>query len=227
MASEDQSQRKAGRRIAGSVLDLIGHTPLVRLNHLPEVGAAEVLAKLEAFSPGGSVKDRVALSMILAAEEQGLLDQETAVIEPTSGNTGIGLALVCAARGYRCILVMPDSMSLERTYLLQRLGAEVILTPARLNMQGAVSRAEELMHKLGKAFMPRQFENAANPDAHSRTTALEILEATDGKLDALVAGVGTGGRRSGRTPPVRSRSGPGGGAGSRGTRRGRRTRRPR
>ncbi len=188
---------KCGRRIADGVLDLIGGTPLVRLLRLPGEGSAEILCKLESYSPGGSVKDRVALQMILAAEEQGLLDRDTVVIEPTSGNTGIGLAVVCAARGYRCLLVMPDSMSLERTYLLRRLGAEVVLTPARDHMAGAVKKAEELAKKAGKVFLPRQFDNGANPAVHARTTALELLDATGGRIDALVAGVGTGGTITG------------------------------
>ncbi|MBK6923638.1 MAG: cysteine synthase A [Deltaproteobacteria bacterium] len=189
--------RKAGRRIAASILDLVGHTPLVRLQRLPAAGAAEVVAKLEGFNPGGSVKDRPALFMIEAAEAAGLLDANTVVIEPTSGNTGIGLAMVCAARGYRCILVMPDSMSLERNYLLKRLGAEVVLTPAKHHMTGAVAKAEELARKHARAFMPRQFENDGNPEAHSRSTALELLEATEGHIDALVVGVGTGGTITG------------------------------
>jgi cysteine synthase A len=195
--NRDASDGKAGDTIADSVLDLIGHTPLVRLNRLPGPGSAEVLAKLESYSPGGSVKDRLALHVIVEAERQGLIEPDTAVIEPTSGNTGIGLAVVCAARGYRCILVMPDSMSLERTYLLQRLGAEVVLTPARDHMEGAMRRADQLARGLAKWFMPLQFSNLANPEAHRRTTALEILKATDKRLDAFVAGIGTGGTLTG------------------------------
>lgn len=201
---------KCGRRIADGVLELIGGTPLVRLKRLPPPGAAEVLVKLESYSPGGSVKDRVALQMIEAAEAEGLLDADTVVLEPTSGNTGIGLAVVCAARGYRCVLVMPDSMSLERTYLLKRLGAEVVLTPARDHMAGAVKKAEELARRYPKVFLPRQFDNAANPAVHARTTALELLDAADGRIDAFVAGVGTGGTITGvggvlkaRVPGVR------------------------
>ncbi|MBX7084225.1 MAG: cysteine synthase A, partial [Nannocystaceae bacterium] len=204
-SSNDRTAAKAGLRIADGIVELVGHTPLVRLRRLPPPGAAEVVAKLEAFNPGGSVKDRPALSMILAAEAAGVLDAESVVIEPTSGNTGIGLAMICAARGYRCILVMPDSMSLERTYLLKRLGAEVVLTPAKQHMAGAVARAEELARKHARAFMPRQFENRENPEAHSRSTALELLEATEGRIDAFVVGVGTGGTITGVGRVLRER----------------------
>lgn len=210
VTNEQAALQKAGRVIADGVLGLIGSTPLVRLQRLPRPGSAEVLAKLESYSPGGSVKDRVALHMILEAERAGVLDADTVIIEPTSGNTGIGLAVVAAARGYRCIIVMPDSMTLERTMLLRRLGAEVVFTPAREHIAGAVKKAEELARKSKKAFLPRQFENAANPEAHSRTTAEEILAATEGRLDAFVAGVGTGGTVTGvgralkaRLPEVR------------------------
>jgi len=192
----DPIDTKSGRRIADGVLELIGGTPLVRLLRLPEPGSAEVVAKLESYSPGGSVKDRAALGMVVAAEEQGLLGPGSVVVEPTSGNTGIGLAVICAARGYRCILVMPDSMSLERTYLLKRLGAQVVLTPARDHMEGAVRRAEEIAKKEKRAFLPRQFDNPANPASHV-ATAEEILLATEGRIDAFVAGVGTGGTVTG------------------------------
>jgi cysteine synthase A len=188
---------KAGRTIANGIAELVGHTPLVRLGRLVPPGSAEIVAKLEGFNPGGSVKDRPALFMLQAAEAAGLLDASTVVIEPTSGNTGIGLAALCAARGYRCILVMPDSMSLERVYLLKRLGAEVVLTPAKLDLAGAVAKADELARKHTRAFVPRQFENSQNPEAHSRTTALELLEATERRIDALVVGVGTGGTITG------------------------------
>ncbi len=188
---------KLGRRVADSVLDLVGRTPIVRLARLPSPGAAEVLVKLEAFTPGGSVKDRVAVALILRAEQEGRMTADTVVVEPTSGNTGIGLAMVCAARGYRCILVMPDSMSLERVMVMQRFGAEVVLTPARQDMAGAVRRAQEIADGLPRAFLPRQFENEANPSVHHETTATEILEATSGTLDAFVAGVGTGGTITG------------------------------
>lgn len=196
---------KIGRRIADDITELVGSTPLVRLRRLPSAGAAEVLVKLEGYNPGGSVKDRPALSMIEAAEAAGLLDADTVVIEPTSGNTGIGLASICAARGYRCILVMPDSMSLERTYLLKLLGAEVVLTPAKLDIAGAVAKADELARKQPRAFVPRQFDNVANPDAHARSTAQELLAATDGHIDVFVAGVGTGGTITGVGRALRAR----------------------
>jgi len=183
--------------IADSVLDLIGQTPLVRLRRLPRPGSASVLAKLESRNPGGSVKDRIALSMIEDAERRGVLRPGATLVEPTSGNTGIGLALVAAVKGYRLILTMPEDMSLERRRLLERLGAEIQLTPAIEGMTGAVFAAEELCRAHPEYVMPQQFQNPANPDAHRRTTAVEILEATDGRLDAFVAGVGTGGTVTG------------------------------
>jgi cysteine synthase A len=192
-----EHDRKSGRAIASSVLDLIGHTPLVRLNRIVARGGAEIVAKLEAFNPGGSTKDRVALHLVRLAEERGLLGPGGTVVEGTSGNTGIGLAMVCAARGYRCVLVMPDSMSLERIYLIERLGAEVVLTPAKLDLAGAIRRAEEIAGKTPGSFMPRQFDNAANPGVHAETSAEELLEATEGRIDAFVAGVGTGGTITG------------------------------
>jgi cysteine synthase A len=188
---------KAGCAIAESILALVGNTPIVRLNRLPGADSAEVLAKLESMSPGGSVKDRVALALLERAEAEGLLDADTVVLEPSSGNTGIGLAMVCAARGYRCVIVMPDSMSLERIYILRRFGAEVVLTPAREGMAGAVRRVDELARAMTRVFLPRQFDNACNPEVHRRTTAREILAATGGRLDAFVAGVGTGGTITG------------------------------
>ncbi len=184
-------------RIVDSVLDLIGGTPLVRLRRLPQPGSAEVLAKFEALSPGGSVKDRVALHMIERAEALGLVDHTTTIVEPSSGNTGIGLAMVCAARGYRCIIVMPDSMTLERVTILERFGAEVVLTPAAEDMAGAVAKARAISASLPRAFVPSQFDNSANPEAHQLTTAQEILDATGGAIDAFVAGVGTGGTITG------------------------------
>lgn len=196
---------KAGRTIADSVLDLVGRTPLVRLRRMSPEGGAEIVAKLEAFNPGGSAKDRVALHMIQLAEEQGLLRAGGTVVEGTSGNTGIGLAMVCAARGYRCVLVMPDSMSLERIYLLQRLGAEVVLTPAKLDLAGAIRRAGQIAEERPGAFWPRQFENSANPGIHAMTSASELLEATEGRIDALVAGVGTGGTITGIGRVLRER----------------------
>ncbi|MCL4533869.1 MAG: cysteine synthase A [Bacteroidetes bacterium] len=183
--------------VARSVLDLIGRTPLVRLNRLPEPGSAEVLVKVEAANPGGSVKDRIALAMVEEAERSGRLKPGATIVEPTSGNTGIGLAMVAAAKGYKLILTMPEDMSLERRRLLARFGAEVVLTPAREGMTGAVFAAGQLLNENPDFFMPDQFNNPANPEAHRRTTALEILEATDGRLDAFVAGVGTGGTITG------------------------------
>jgi cysteine synthase A len=183
--------------IADSVLDLIGRTPLVRLHRVVDSGGAEVLAKLEARNPGGSVKDRIALAMVEDAEARGLLKPGATIVEPTSGNTGIGLAMVAAVKGYRLILTMPEDMSVERRRLLSRFGAELVLTPAIEGMSGAVYAAEELLRGHPNYFMPQQFQNAANPEIHRRTTAREILEATGGWIDALVAGVGTGGTITG------------------------------
>lgn len=182
--------------VAKSALDLIGRTPLVRLNRVVAPGGATVLGKLESRNPGGSVKDRIALAMIDEAERNGTIGPGASVVEPTSGNTGIGLAVVCAIRGYSLILTMPEDMSVERRRLLARLGAEVRLTPAIEGMSGAVWAAEEIARATG-AFMPRQFDNPANPEVHYRTTGPEILADTDGKVDAFVAGVGTGGTVSG------------------------------
>jgi cysteine synthase A len=196
----------AGRpRIADSVLDLIGNTPLVRLNRLPRAGSATVLAKVESQNPGGSVKDRIARAMIEDAERRGALRPGSTLVEPTSGNTGIGLALVAVVKGYRLILTMPDDMSLERRRLLARLGAELVLTPAIEGMTGAVYAAQELCRANAGYVMLQQFENPTNPDAHRRTTALEILDATGGKLDAFVAGVGTGGTITGVGEVLRQR----------------------
>jgi cysteine synthase A len=194
---EDKQMKKAGLKVAENVLDLFFNTPIVKLNRVIGKNSAEVFAKLEAFSPGGSVKDRIALSMIETAEKEGLLKEGSVVVEPTSGNTGIGLALVCAVKGYRCILVMPESMSLERIYILKTFGAEVVLTPAIEGMQGAVKKAEEIVKKTKNAFMPQQFKNPSNPEIHRKTTAQEIIRAMDGKIDAFVAGVGTGGTITG------------------------------
>jgi len=184
-------------RLAGSVLDLVGGTPLVRLNRIPKAGGATVLAKMESLNPGGSVKDRIALSMIEEAERRGLVKAGVTIVEPTSGNTGIGLAMVCAVRGYRLILTMPDDMSVERQRLLARYGAEIHLTPAIEGMTGAVFAAQEICREHPDYFMPLQFENPANPEAHRRTTALEILDATEERLHAFVAAVGTGGTGNG------------------------------
>lgn len=182
---------------ADDVSGLIGRTPLVRLRTVSERTGATVLGKLESFNPGGSVKDRVGLAMIEAAERDGLLQHDSTVVEPTSGNTGIALAMVCAARGYRLVLTMPDSMSIERRQLLKALGARVILTPGSEGMPGAVSRAQEILASTQNAFMPQQFTNLANPDVHRRTTAEEIWRDTEGKVDIFVAGVGTGGTVTG------------------------------
>ena len=183
--------------VAASVLDLVGATPLVRLNRLPKSGGATVLAKMESLNPGGSVKDRIAVSMVIDAERRGILKAGATLVEPTSGNTGIGLAMVCAVRGYRLILTMPDDMSLERQRLLSRYGAEIHLTPAIEGMTGAVFAAQEMCKEHPEYFMPMQFENKANPEIHRRTTALEILEATEGRLHVFVAGIGTGGTVTG------------------------------
>ncbi len=184
-------------KIAANVLELIGGTPMVRLNRLPAPGAARVVAKLESVNPGGSVKDRIALSMLEDAEARGLLKPGATIVEPTSGNTGIGLAMAAAVRGYRLILTMPDDMSVERQRLLARFGAELHITPAIEGMTGAVHAAQELLREHPDYFMPQQFQNPANPEAHRRTTAVEILDAVDGRLDAFVAGVGTGGTVTG------------------------------
>ncbi|MGE0229353.1 MAG: cysteine synthase A [Dehalococcoidia bacterium] len=181
--------------IADSVLELIGATPLVRLSRIAPAGV-EVLGKLEARNPAGSVKDRIALSMIEEAERAGRIQPGDTLVEPTSGNTGIGLAMVCARKGYRLILTMPEDMSIERRRLLERFGAELILTPAIEGMTGAVFTAQELARERGY-FMPQQFDNPANPEIHRRTTGPEIVEATQGRLDAFVAGVGTGGTITG------------------------------
>jgi cysteine synthase len=183
---------------AGNVTELIGRTPLVRLNRISDETGAEVLGKLESFNPGGSVKDRIGLSMIEAAEKDGLIAPgRTTIVEPTSGNTGVALAMVAAARGYDMVLTMPDSMSLERRALLKAYGARLVLTPGAEGMTGAVDRAVELAAELGDAFVPQQFENVANPEAHRLTTAEEIWEDTGGEVDVFVAGVGTGGTLTG------------------------------
>jgi cysteine synthase A len=184
--------------VADSVLDLVGRTPMLRLTRLPAASGATVVAKLESVNPGGSVKDRIAVAMVAEAERRGLLKPGGTIVEPTSGNTGIGLAMVAAVRGYRLILTMPDDMSVERQRLLARFGAEIHLTPAIEGMTGAVFAAQELVREHPDYFMPQQFENLANPEIHRRTTALEILESLDGRrIDAFVAGVGTGGTITG------------------------------
>ena len=184
-------------KIAETVLDLIGGTPLVRLRRLPDPAGARVLAKIEARNPGASVKDRIAAAMIDDAERRGALKPGATIVEPTSGNTGVGLAMVAAVKGYRLILTMPEDYSVERQRLFARFGAEIHLTPAIEGMSGAVFAAQELCREHPEYFMPQQFQNPANPDIHRRTTALEILDATEGRLDAFVAGVGTGGTITG------------------------------
>lgn len=184
--------------IVDNVTELIGRTPLIRLKKIASpFRGVEILGKLESFNPSGSVKDRPCLAMIEEAEIKGLLKKGFTVIEPTSGNTGIGLAMICAVKGYRCILTMPEAMSLERIYLLRLYGAEVVLTPAKEGIKGAIKKCEEIAKKTPNNFVPRQFENEANPRIHRQTTAQEILEACEGKLDVFVAGVGTGGTISG------------------------------
>lgn len=182
-------------QLVPDVLHLIGKTPLV---HVPDPDArGQVYAKLEFFNPGGSVKDRIALAMIEAAERDGKVTRNSVIIEPTSGNTGIGLAMVAAVKGYRLIIVMPDSMSIERRRLIAAYGAELVLTPATLGMKGAIEKAEAMARQIPEAFLPLQFENPANPQIHARTTALELWNDTDGSIDAFVAGVGTGGTITG------------------------------
>ena len=185
------------QKVAENILELIGNTPMVRLNRIVEPRMAIILAKLESYNPGGSVKDRICLSMIDDAETRGLLKSGSTIVEPTSGNTGIGLAMIGAAKGYHVILTMPETMSAERIQILKSYGAEVVLTPAAEGMVGAVKRAEEILKQKTGAFMPQQFSNPANPEVHRRTTAQEILRATEGELDAFVAGVGTGGTITG------------------------------
>jgi cysteine synthase A len=192
-------------RIFPQIIDAVGDTPLVRLNSLTRGLGATVLAKLESMNPLGSVKDRIGPAMLLAAEAGGLIRPGTLIVEPTSGNTGIALAFTCAARGYRLLLTMPDTMSLERQKLLKHLGAEVILTPGSQGMTGAINRAREIVAESPEAYMPDQFSNPANPEIHRRTTAEEIWGDTDGKVDILVAGVGTGGTITGVAEVIKAR----------------------
>jgi cysteine synthase A len=185
------------RGIARDAAALIGNTPLVMLNRIAGEAGAEIAAKLESFNPLSSVKDRIGVAMITTAERQGLIDKDTTIIEPTSGNTGIALAFVCAARGYRLILTMPDTMSVERRQLLSVLGAELVLTPGTEGMNGAIKKAEQLNQEIPRSYMPQQFENPANPEIHRLTTAEEIWRDTGGRVDIVVAGVGTGGTITG------------------------------
>ena len=192
-------------RIYDDITQTVGNTPLIRLRRLTSGCHAQVVAKLENFNPLWSVKDRIGVAMIEAAEEQGKIKADTVIVEPTSGNTGIALAFTCAARGYRLIVTMPESMSLERRRLLKAFGAEIVLTPAAEGMPGAVRKAEELVKTMPNAYMPQQFNNAANPAIHRRTTAEEIWRDTDGKIDILVCGVGTGGTITGCGEVLKSR----------------------
>ena len=196
---------KLTRGIARDSTELIGNTPLVRLNRITEGTKAEVVAKLESFNPLGSVKDRIGVSMIVDAEEKGLINKDTVIVEPTSGNTGIALAFVCAARGYKLILTMPDTMSLERRQLLSVFGAEMVLTPGAEGMPGAVRKAEQLVSENPGYFMPQQFKNLVNPEIHRLTTAEEIWRDTDGRIDILVSGVGTGGTITGVAEVIKLR----------------------
>jgi cysteine synthase A len=192
-------------RIANDITELTGKTPLVRLRKVTDGAGAHVVAKLEFFNPGGSVKDRIGVAMIDAAEKAGLIGEDTIILEPTSGNTGIALAMVCAARGYRCTIVMPETMSLERRILLRAFGADLVLTPGTEGMPGAIAKAEELAKADQRYFIPQQFENLANPAIHRATTAEEIWNDTDGKIDIFVGGVGTGGTITGVGEVIKDR----------------------
>lgn len=192
-------------KIAASVTELVGNTPLVRINRMAAGLEAEVVAKLEFFSPAHSVKDRIGVAMLDAAEAAGKIGPNTVIVEPTSGNTGIALAMVCAARGYRCILTMPETMSKERRMVLRAYGAELVLTPGPEGMAGAIKRAQEIAAATPNSFIPQQFDNPANPEVHRRTTAEEIWRDTDGKADVLIAGVGTGGTITGVGEIIKAR----------------------
>ena len=194
--------------LAQNIIQTVGRTPLVKLNNIAKDVDAEIYLKCEFFNPLASVKDRIGMSMVEAAEAEGKLKEDTVVIEPTSGNTGIALAFVCAAKGYRCVLVMPETMSKERRVLLRMLGAELVLSPGAKGMPGAIAKAQEMKEELGeKCFMPQQFENPANPEIHRQTTAEEIWEATEGGIDVFIAGVGTGGTITGVTDVIKNKKG--------------------
>src|SRR5689334_24031341 len=197
--------RKPEGRIYNDITETMGGTPLVRINRLVPPGQGIVLAKCEFFNPLSSVKDRIGVAMIEDAEQRGNIDKETVIVEPTSGNTGIALAFVCAAKGYRLILTMPESMSIERRRLLKALGAQVVLTPAADGMRGSIQRAEQILREHKKSFMPQQFQNPANPEIHRKTTAEEIWQDTNGTVDFLVAGVGTGGSITGVAEVIKPR----------------------
>ena len=203
--SYEVRRRRQKPKIAEDITELIGNTPLVRLNRIPQGLGAEVVAKLESYNPLSNVKDRIGVSMIEAAEEAGLIKEDTVIVEPTSGNTGIALAFVCAAKGYRLLLTMPDTMSMERRQLLAVFGAELVLTPGAEGMPGAVRKAEELAANNPNYFLPQQFKNMANPQIHRETTAEEIWEDTDGRVDILVSGVGTGGTITGVAEVIKPR----------------------
>ncbi len=192
-------------RIANDVTELVGNTPLVRIRKLTQGAVADVVAKLEFYNPAHSVKDRIGVAMVEAAEREGKIKPDTIIVEPTSGNTGIALAMVCAARGYKCVLIMPDTMSKERRMLLRAYGADLILTPGAGGMNAAIAKANEMAAADPRVFIPQQFENPANPEVHRKTTAEEIWRDTDGKVDILVAGVGTGGTITGVAEVIKAR----------------------
>ncbi|NTW05500.1 MAG: cysteine synthase A [Peptococcaceae bacterium] len=193
-------------KIADNITDLIGRTPLLRLNNIAKGLEAEIIVKLEYLNPGGSIKDRISYNMIADAEKKGILSKESVIIEPTSGNTGVGLAMVAAAKGYRLILTMPDTFSVERRKLLKGYGAELVLTPGIEGMKGAIKKAEELAARMPNSFVPQQFKNPANPAIHRQTTAEEIWQDTDGRVDIIVSGVGTGGTITGVGEVIKKRN---------------------
>jgi cysteine synthase A len=205
MYSESQNSEEKTMKIANDVTELIGNTPLVRIQRLTQDCVAEVVAKLEFYNPAHSVKDRIGVSMIEAAEKAGLIGPDTIILEPTSGNTGIALAFVCAARGYQCVLTMPETMSMERRTLLRAYGAQLVLTPGSEGMAGAIKKAEEMAASDPRYFIPQQFKNPANHEIHRRTTAEEIWHDTDGRADILVAGIGTGGTITGVGELIKAR----------------------